>query len=123
MNPNYHRELQQARRRIARNRLAVQRDLLGVTQSVQHQVNAHLQSQRHPLALLLGAVGLGVVVSRLLSNFSGTNNGWEQTLFRWAKTQLRSGFWRHLIQLWSDWRHPQDEDDSSDSDDQPEAAS
>lgn len=123
MNPNYHRQLQDARRRVARNRLAVQRDLLRVSQSVQQKMNARLQSQRHPLVLLLGAVGLGVVVSRLLANLSGNGNGWEPALFRWAKIQLRSGFWQQLLQMWNDWRHPQDAEDSSDGDQQPEAAS
>ena len=96
MNAHHHRQLQQARQRIARNRRVLQGDAQRLSQIVQARLNWKLQSQKHPLAMLLGAVGLGVVASRLLSSFS-SGQGWEQSLFRWAKRRLGGNFWRQLL--------------------------
>ena len=114
MNAQQHRELQQARQRIARNRLALQGDALRLSDAVQGKLNVRWQSQRHPLAMLIGAAGLGMIASRLLSNLSG-GQGWEQTLFRWAKSNLGGNFWRELLATVMPSSEEGDEGHSSDA--------
>ena len=114
MHAQQHRELQQARQRIARNRLALQGDALRLSGAVQEKLNVKLQSQRHPVLMLLGAAGVGMIASRLLSNLSG-GHGWEQTLLRWAKSKLGSRFWRELLATVTKDREevPDDDDEAS----------
>ena len=87
MDAQHHRQLQQARQRIARSRRAAQGDVLRLSQTIQTGLNLRLQSRKHPVAMLLGAASVGVAVSRTISNLSG-GRGWEQTCFRWAKSSL-----------------------------------
>ena len=98
MNPEYHRQLREARQRIARNRRAIQSDLVRTSTAWQAKLNWKLQSQKHPVAMLIGAAAVGAVASRLVSRFAG-GRGWEQSLFNWAKANIGSRFWKQLLNL------------------------
>ena len=98
MDVQYHRELQQARQRIARNRRVLQGDALRLSHNVQAKLNWRLQSQKHPLIMLLGAVAVGVVASRLVSSVAGSRD-WRRTLFRWATRRLDGNLWRNLLKM------------------------
>ena len=118
MNVQHHRELQQARQRIARSRRAVQGDMSRVFESAKNKLNVRLQSQKHPLMMLLGATAVGIVLSRILSKLSG-NQGWERTLFRWARANIGRRFWRQLLDmLMTKFRGGSDDDDQDDDDEQ-----
>lgn len=93
----------------------VQGDALRLSQIFQTKLNWQLQSQKHPLAMLLGAVGVGVVASRLLANLSG-GQGWEQTLFSWARNNLSGSFWRQVLEMVWPHRNDDNEDEADATD-------
>ena len=89
--------MQQARRRIARNRRALQRDALRASHQVRDAIDWRLQSQERPGAMLLGAVGVGMVASRLMSSIP-SRQGWEKWLFDLATSNMTGRFWRQLAE-------------------------
>jgi len=89
--------MQEARRRIARNRRALERDALRLARFAEAKLNWRLQSQERPLTMLLGAVGIGMLVSRLLSSL-GQRQGWEPSLFRAAVGKIGPSFWKQVIE-------------------------
>ena len=96
MNAQQFQQLQDARRRIARSRQMAERDALRLSQQIGSKINLRLQSQRHPVAMMLGAAAAGMAASRLLSSVAG--GAAESGVFSFVKQYLRPAVWKEMLQ-------------------------
>jgi hypothetical protein len=94
----HHHRMQQARRRIARNRRSLERQTLRLSHRAQSKIDWRLPSQRHPIAMLLGAIGVGMIASRLLSA-APAGGAWKEWLFRLTSGNLNASFFKQVFDL------------------------